>query len=118
MDKKEYIERTAAIKYLQGRKAHFEDDIGKGWDAGLDAAIEAVENLPDADVVEVRHGRWIGLEYDGYADGDPVYDLWECSECGEEVRGEYVPITHPWCHCCGARMDKEAKHDKHPPHQV
>lgn len=37
-------------------------------------------------VAPVRHGRWIGLEYDGYADGAPVYDLWECSECGEEVR--------------------------------
>ena len=64
-----------------------------------------------ADVVEVRHGRWIGLEYDGYADGCPVYDLWECSECGEEVRGEDVPNTHPWCHSCGARMDKEDEHE-------
>lgn len=67
--------------------------------------------LKAANVVEVRHGRWIGLEYDGYADGDPVYDLWECSECGEEVRGEDVPVTYPWCHCCGARMNKEEKHD-------
>lgn len=56
-------------------------------------------------VEPVRHGRWIGLEYDGYADGAPVYDLWECSECGEEVRGDDVPDTHPWCHGCGAKMD-------------
>lgn len=53
----------------------------------------------------VAHGHWVGLEYDGYADGFPVYDLWECSECGEEVRGEDVPQTHPYCHGCGARMD-------------
>ena len=58
--------------------------------------------IPADDVAEVRHGRWIGIEYDGYADGCPVYDLWECSECGEEVRGEDVPDTHPWCHACGA----------------
>ena len=64
-----------------------------------------------ADVAPVRHGRWIGLEYDSYADGSPVYDLWECSECGEEVRGEDVPDTHPWCHACGALMDrKENEH--------
>ena len=43
--------------------------------------------FPAADISEARHGRWIGIEYDGYADGFPVYDLWECSECGEEARG-------------------------------
>lgn len=64
---------------------------------------------PAADVAPVRHGRWIGLEYDGYADGNPVYDLWECSECGEEVRGESVPETHLFCHNCGARMDGGAE---------
>lgn len=60
-----------------------------------------------ADVAPVVHARWVGLEYDGYADGCPVYDLWECSNCGEEVSGEDVPDTHPWCHGCGARMDGE-----------
>ena len=63
--------------------------------------------LNAADVEPVVHGKWIGLEYDGYANGCPVYDLWECSECGEEVSGEDVPDTHPWCHGCGARMDGE-----------
>ena len=68
-------------------------------------ARKLIEEAPAADVVPVVHGRWVGLEYDGYADGYPVYDLWECSECGEEERGEDVPTTHPWCHGCGARMD-------------
>lgn len=72
---------------------------------------EEFDAFPAADVVEVRHGRWIGIEYDGYADGCPVYDLWECSECGEEVRGEDVPSTHPWCHSCGARMGKEDENE-------
>ena len=52
-----------------------------------------------------KMGHWVGLEYDGYADGNPVYDLWECSECSEEVKGEDVPETHPYCHVCGARME-------------
>lgn len=67
--------------------------------------VALIRHAPAADVAPVRHGRWIGIEYDGYADGYPVYDLWECSECGEEVRGEDVPETHPWCHGCGAEMD-------------
>lgn len=79
--------------------------------ASVTSLAAAISQTPAADVAEVRHGRWIGIEYDGYADGFPVYDLWECSECGEEVKGEDVPVSHPWCHSCGARMDKEADHD-------
>lgn len=50
-----------------------------------------------------RRGRWIGVEYDGYADGLPVYDLWECSACGIEWRGEETPC---FCPDCGAKMDR------------
>ena len=57
------------------------------------------------EVESVRYGRWIGTEYDGYADGFPVYDLQECSECGEKVRGEDVPDTHAYCYACGAKME-------------
>lgn len=65
-----------------------------------EAAILAYGMLFEAD----ERGQWIGLEYDGYADGCPVYDLWECSNCGIEVRGEDVPDTHPYCHGCGIKM--------------
>ena len=103
---KEYIERAAAMEAILGLTI-----VDPAVATYANAVYNHLQNLPAADVAEVRHGRWIGLEYDGYADGDPVYDLWECSECGEEVRGEDVPVTHPWCHCCGARMDKEAEHE-------
>ena len=98
---KEYIERAAVLEslgYEESRRA----DVLPG------STCDIILREPAADVVEVRHGRWIGLEYDGCADGCPVYDLWGCSECGEEVRGDNVPATHSWCHSCGARMDKEA----------
>ena len=52
----------------------------------------------------VEHGQWIPLEYDGFADGNPVWDLWECSECQEEHRGEEDTLT-PYCPNCGAKMD-------------
>lgn len=91
---KEYIEREALLA---------EYDRQHTGEPGR--ARKLIEDAPAADVVEAVNGHWVGLEYDGYADGFPVYDLWECSECGEEVRGEDVPQTHPWCHGCGARMD-------------
>lgn len=107
---KEYIERTAVEKFIEDGLNNPDKNRAFGHDA-IEIMAE-VHYMPAADVVEVRHGRWIGLEYDGYADGCPVYDLWECSECCEEVRGEDVPSTHPWCHSCGARMDKEDEHEQ------
>lgn len=96
---KEYIDRVTALNALIRALGYCQ------------CANDVITRIPAADVAEVRHGAWVGLEYDGYADGYPVYNLWECSECGEEVRGEDVPSTHPWCHSCGARMDKEAAHE-------
>jgi DNA-directed RNA polymerase subunit RPC12/RpoP len=52
----------------------------------------------------VRHGRWIPTEYDSYADGVPVWDKWECSECGHEHSGEEDTLT-AFCPDCGAKMD-------------
>ena len=100
----EYIERAALKREL----APYEEN---DFSQQMDVILAIVDAQPAADVAPVRHGRWIGIEYDGYADGFPVYDLWECSECGEEVKGEDVPVSHPWCHSCGARMDKEDEHE-------
>lgn len=102
----EYIEREVLLEDIEnvcifsGRPDHQNPK-----QMGARLVVQRIRFAPAADVAPVVHGRWVGLEYDGYADGCPVYDLWECSECGEEVRGEDVPTTHPWCHGCGARMD-------------
>lgn len=70
----------------------------------LQSVAEMVIDANEIDAEPVRHGRWIGIEGDGYADGLPVYDVWECSECGDEWHGEDTP-----CYClnCGAKMDLE-----------
>lgn len=61
-----------------------------------------VKNLPTIEL-EVLRGRWIPTEYDSYADGAPVWDKWECSECGHEHSGEEDTLTE-YCPNCGARM--------------
>lgn len=94
----EYIERTAVhelVKRLPKYHMFSYDRTESLIGISPDDVDFGVDKIPAADVAPVRHGRWIGLEYDGYADGSPVYDLWECSECGEEVKGEDVPDTHP-----------------------
>lgn len=110
----EYIERQAAIDLFYPVDPENDGSDGctvvyKTENYTSDEIEAVISGLPAADVALVRHGRWIGLEYDGYADGAPVYDLWECAECGEEVRGDDVPDTHPWCHGCGAQMDADKR---------
>lgn len=110
---KEYVERAAVHelvkrlpKYQMFNYDRTESLIGinpNDVDFGMD-------KIPAADVVEVRHGRW--LEYDG-ADKGFHY----CSECKRQAfnyeDGEVVvEVLSDWCPHCGARMDKEDEHEQ------
>ena len=59
---------------------------------------DAFSNEPD------RHGEWIGAKFDGYADRNPVYYLWQCSCCHEEYERDGMP-WYDYCPNCGAKMD-------------
>ena len=50
-----------------------------------------------------KQARWIPTEYDGYADGNPVYNKWECSKCGWEHSGDKESLT-AFCPNCGFEM--------------
>ena len=82
---------------------------------GLEVARQIAHDMDAADVVPVRHGRWIS---DGVGkrfgtvvrldkDGCPV-DSCHCSECGEWLTAsdEYPAIGY-YCPNCGAKMDGE-----------
>lgn len=89
------------------------EKIGKlplDWEYGtaVSDCYKIVENVPALDVAPMVHAYWIGLEYDGYADGFPVFDTWQCSACGEEFYSEDEPPAYNFCTNCGARMDGEA----------
>ena len=62
--------------------------------------------LKAADVVEVRHGKWILIRRQAAS------AIFKCSECGrEEVFDSFHRLENtPYCHC-GARMDKEDEHE-------
>ena len=57
-------------------------------------------------IAEQKKARWFGIEYDGYADGNPVYDVWECSCCHEEYEGDFDSLPN-YCSNCGAKMEEE-----------
>lgn len=88
MDKQKACE---AIHNLGGCDAT--DEWSKGYDAGIAAALEAIEALPAADVQPVKHGKW-EICSDGY------YPY--CSVCKAEPESGKMTMFCPYC---GARMD-------------
>lgn len=72
--------------------------------------------LKAADVVEMRHGRWVNenknpVPWDECNSKCPSHSAY-CSECGEWLTAsDEYPVTGLYCPNCGARMDKEDEHE-------
>ena len=105
----EYIEREAISEEI--RKYYYKNppnfSYGEGFDRGLDRAQRAILDAPSADVVPVRHGRWISLTE---CANEGVY----CSICKKKVwKSDYALCSHKsrnklrsdYCPNCGAKMD-------------
>ena len=102
MAEKEYIERGALIEKMFPIGM---PNNGK-YPINAKAVRTAIEQVPAADVVEVRHGKWLSVE------GDVLF---ECSICGTEVSTSWDyddPEMFRYCPCCGAKMDGERKEQK------
>ena len=87
---KEYIDKTRLMQRIHTGMTLIE-------------AMQEIIDAPAADVAPVRHGRFLGTEFDGYADGLPVYYEWQCSECGRIFEDEEP--AYEFCPYCGAKMD-------------
>lgn len=95
---KEYIERAAAIEAIRKYQYPY----------GVEFLLS---NIPAADVVEVRHGRWLDKGWDGdfswQIDGrGSCWRVYECSECQCKTSAKT-----DYCPNCDARMDKEDEHE-------
>jgi DNA-directed RNA polymerase subunit RPC12/RpoP len=100
-----YCENCARCKNGKGK---FVYDIGDAPCRACDImdVLDAVEDAPAADVRPVVKAFWIG-EGDGYADGEMVYDVWSCSNCGYTVdEGDNEPPRYNFCPNCGAKMEE------------
>ena len=71
-------------------------------------ALTALRPVSREQVEKVWRGEWMGSA-DGYADGELVYDTWECSHCGYVIDEEDDPDMLPqFCPKCYAAMTDEA----------
>lgn len=95
---KEYIERAA----LKQELAPYEEN---DFSQQMDVILDIVDAQPAADVVEVRHGRWVKPVP---GDGENY-----CSVCKAEQPWfyGYGYFESDYCPSCGARMEKEDEHE-------
>ena len=103
---KEYIERAAVEKFIEDGLNNPDKNRAFGHDA-IEIMAE-VHYMPAADVVEVRHGRW--LTTDAYP-----HHLY-CSVCYKTYakNAKWVnelDLPTNYCPNCGTRMDKEDEHE-------
>ena len=113
----EYIEREAVIDEIEGTTWYHiscQKKLVEGAASEADALYKAtdiynvIKSAPTADVVEVRHGKWIeNQEPLGWCDVDCA----ECSACHESwiidedsSIEDYECMWH-YCPNCGAKMD-------------
>ena len=112
---KEYVEREVISEGI--RKYYYKNppnsSYQEGFDRGLDKAQRVILNAPVADVVEVRHGRWLfGKDLpDSFGSiNKNKYHLY-CSECRNQAFNKTVDndpdfdVDTPFCPWCGAKMD-------------
>ena len=76
-------------------------------DVHIAAAMNAVDEMPAADVVPVRHGYWI--EQENWTTDDYYYT---CSACGEDYNTIDGTPDYNFCPNCGAKMDGGVKRNE------
>ena len=89
----EYINREAAIKALM-------NDAPEQVGYSREDAADCIRYMDAADVVPVRHGRWIVIKVPN------EWDKGQCSEC-RSIFNSSVWGTN-YCPNCGAKMDRGA----------
>ena len=97
--------RIAYIKRVYCAECNNHDGI-KCKTCPMDDALMVLEEAPDEDVVEVKHGYWIDKPTGRYLH----MGSW-CSVCQEKsgIGGIESNRHKPYCPNCGARMDGERK---------
>ena len=101
----EFIKREAAIAIIEEKQKELcpIGRYGRGYVYGSDREkydaweeiIDALENIPSADVAPVVHGVWVCVNKI-----DPISG-YRCSKCRRRVGFDLTP----YCPNCGAKMD-------------
>lgn len=83
----DYIRRGEAIEQFEDSTSAIPEKLAR----------IRIDSVPAADVVEVRHGRWINERREGLGSFSA-----ECSLCGKRTLAYF---HYFYCPSCGAKMD-------------
>ena len=104
---KEYIEREVISEGI--RKYYYKNppnsSYQEGFDHGLDKAQRVILDAPAADVVEVRHGRWVSVQHKLAR---------VCSVCNRDEPYKFADVdadVYNYCPNCGAKMDLQEEYN-------
>ena len=93
------------IHYINGVEEAY---INPHLREAVKVALSALRPVSREKVERWFGGQWEGSA-DGYADGELVYDMWTCSECGYVIDEEDDPNMLPdFCPKCGAANTEKA----------
>ena len=85
----DYIRRGAAIEQFEDSTSAIPEKLAR----------IRIEEVPAADVVEVRHGWWIAKNADG------SWRVDTCSVCNKDTHYVRFAPEYDFCPNCGAKMD-------------
>ena len=93
-----YIDADKLLEVLNGFTKFYHLDM-----LSVGTFIDMVTDMPTADVVEVKHGRWIKDRLCSTSGG--TYGVRRCSVCEDY----YQDVGYGWNYCpnCGAKMEGE-----------
>lgn len=95
----EYIDCVSLVKWIKTQINPYGKPTEKNaYEFGLDA-IRYIENVPTADVQEVKHGEWKPFAYN--------INGRTCSNChiSQSVTVYNGKVMFKYCPYCGAKMD-------------
>lgn len=109
----EYIDRDAAIAIIEEKQKELcpIGRYGRGYVYGSDRekyddwdeVIDTLENVPNADVAPVVHGKWDDSGRYTFPSGETAV---RCTNCGCALtESEYHLNNWNYCPVCGAKMD-------------
>ncbi len=98
-----YIDADKLLKLLNAWKYPVNKTTRREitYNASISDACRCVNAMPAADVVEVRHGRW--LKERVLSTGSGSYGVYQCSICGAMFHD--IGYGYNYCPNCGSRMD-------------
>ena len=107
-----YIDRDKALSHPFANGKYDHKNANEDFIIGFESYKEWLEQIPIADVQEVRHGKWqMKPLFNSHIDESDVAVMIRCSGCGMKLIAQKCGPFPNYCANCGAKNDAERGDD-------